>query len=610
MSAFCGIYYPESTADVQQDIGKMVTALSFWNPDKTEIYTAGNLALAHMMLYTTPESEEEVIPYSTDSYTLVADARIDNRRELNDALGLSIMHPDIIYVAKSYEKWNTGCCPHLYGDYSAALYNRHEHSLFCFRDPVGCVPFFYYYDNEKFVFSTSIKGILALPKVDVTPDGQWMADSLFGLRSELHRTCYKNIRRLPPGHSLFLDRKKLTVIKYFDWYKTKELRLADEKEYQTQFTDKINQAVTNRMRSKRAVSAELSGGLDSSAICCLAARADKGIAAFTHILPDDTYHPYTDERQFAETVCQYAGINNHLLVGSEDKNLLTAFQQWLWISGEPSQLKYHALSTGLYEEVQKQGSNILLSGFGGDELVSSAAGDYLLQLARERLWPLLWNELKGNNDHGTAARKFLKIYFRQFLPAKNRVKHALKTTTANAATIRRYNLKQRYNSTFKPQGGHSFTQRFCEILSGPVISRRLETCALAALPYRIVYRYPLLDRALLEFFIALPPSIKYSERMGRKFLRQAMAGIIPDEIRLRTDKYGLAIPSVYYRFFNEIEEIELYILGSGSNAANKFIDRNKLIQRFEALKTNQKDQNVLGFFNTLEILLFFELQNP
>src|SRR5580692_8775923 len=147
----------------------MAAALSFYGPDGHGQWCGESVGLGHLMLHVTPESLEERQPASLRAaphLIITADARIDNRDELFDALGVPLagrgQTPDSSLILLAFERWGEDCTKKLLGDFAFAIWNLRDRTLFCARDPFGCKPFFYYHGDGRFIFASDINGVLAL----------------------------------------------------------------------------------------------------------------------------------------------------------------------------------------------------------------------------------------------------------------------------------------------------------------------------------------------------------------------------------------------------------------------------------------------------------------
>ena len=184
----------------------MEGALNHWNADITGKWTNEAVGFGHLMLYNTPESLNEKLPFNkTDSsLTITADARIDNREELYTLLNLTAEEqqlPDSTLIVLLYEKYGEDCVKHLIGDFAFAIWDDRTQKLFCVRDHMGVKPFFYYRDDNYFAFASELKGLLALPDIDKSINEQFLYNRMFHNSDQLDdTTLYQHIHRLAPAH--------------------------------------------------------------------------------------------------------------------------------------------------------------------------------------------------------------------------------------------------------------------------------------------------------------------------------------------------------------------------------------------------------------------------
>ena len=167
MSGIAGAYYSFDGRPVEKtDIEKMLNIIVHRGPDGSRIWTDGPIGFGHRMLWTTPESLNEKLPFSnkTEELSITADARIDNRDELISTFDLpgrsrqTIADSELILTA--FEKWGEGCPERLLGDFSFAIWDSRKNRLFCARDHMGIKPFYYYLSDKLFVFASEIKALL------------------------------------------------------------------------------------------------------------------------------------------------------------------------------------------------------------------------------------------------------------------------------------------------------------------------------------------------------------------------------------------------------------------------------------------------------------------
>jgi len=141
MSGFFGIFNRNRKPVERTMAEKMLEKMSEWEPDESDLWIDGSMALGHAMLWNTPESKYEHLPLQKYAYILTMDARIDNRDELAKELDLPDCPMSEIgdseFILAAYQKWGEECPKHLLGDFTFVIWDTKKQQLFCARDPLG-----------------------------------------------------------------------------------------------------------------------------------------------------------------------------------------------------------------------------------------------------------------------------------------------------------------------------------------------------------------------------------------------------------------------------------------------------------------------------------------
>ena len=189
MSSICGYWKNNNSRLDSSAIELMLSAQNHWKADQKNNWNDDpSVALGHLMLYNTPESLSETLPfYDPESdCCITADARIDNREELTEKLqiisGAANNKPDSWFILAAYKNWGEDCTQHLRGDFAFAIWDKVHQKLFCARDQIGIKPFYYYFKNSVFAFATEMKGILALEPIDKAKNEKWIADFIVNIK--------------------------------------------------------------------------------------------------------------------------------------------------------------------------------------------------------------------------------------------------------------------------------------------------------------------------------------------------------------------------------------------------------------------------------------------
>ncbi len=149
-------------------------------------------------------------------------------------------------------------------------------------------------------------------------------------------------------------------------------------------------------------------------------------------------------------------------------------------------------------------------------------------------------------------------------------------------------------------------------LTHPYISRRLIGSYQVGLKYGFSYTFPLLDKDLLEFHLSLPATYKFRNGTDRILLRESLKGKVPEAIRLRNDKQGAVVPTVYNRLLKDENAIKLLIMHSQESNKYHYVDYHKLWNWLELLVRKEQGKRIYhnpnAFYNSLQILLLQEME--
>ncbi|TCJ15477.1 lasso peptide isopeptide bond-forming cyclase [Rubrobacter taiwanensis] len=571
MSAIAGLVYFDGRPAEHRALKRMLDRVVHRGPDGTGAWSEGGAGLGHRMLFTTPESLNEKLPlvHRSGKLMLTADARIDNREELIVQLGLAdrkeVSDSELILAA--YEKWGERCPEKLVGDFAFAIWDRSEQKLFCARDHIGVKPFYYYYGSGRaFVFGSEIKSLLCLPEVPKRLNEVRVAENLVPVVEDKTITFYKDILRLPPGHSMTVDRRGASTRRYWALDPYRELRYSSDEEYAEAFREHFTEAVRCRLRSAFPAGSLLSGGLDSSSIVCVArellAGSGERLHTFSALFDGYNYLPGADESFYRRAVLAGGGTEPHE-VRADLIRPLGDIDRILWHEDEPFCNTLHD-AYGLYGAARQNGVRVLLDGLDGDAVVGHGLL-HLYELARDRRWIKLASEINAvSKRFGRSRRRVLRT--RVINPWLAELKYSAPGPLRRAWEALRFRgqsgpaLGKIINPGFAREVGlEDRLQGLREetVLYEPArLSRQAQWQGLntGVYPYTIELldrigaafavepRYPFFDRRLMEFCLALPPGQKLKQGWTRAILRHAMAGILPEEVRWRMDKGNLSQP--------------------------------------------------------------------
>ncbi len=595
MSGIVGIYNLGKQSVAAEDVRLMVDAIAHRGPDGSNVWAEGAIGLGHRMLRTTPESLTENLPLTKATLTITADARIDNRDELIPLLGLcdrsaeTLTDSDVILAA--YEKWGSQCPEKLLGDFAFAIWNSASQTLFCARDHFGVKPVYYYQQPGEIVaIASEIKALLCLPQVPQQIDPVRIGDYLTLAMEDKAITIYKYILRLPPAHSMEVSKLGTKMQRYWKLDPNKEIVLDSDKAYAQAFRKVFTEAVKCRLRSAFPIGSQLSGGLDSSSVTCVARNLllESGEGSLQTISTIFDEVSECDERSFINTVLAQGGLNPHYIHGDQTSPLAN-IETILQHEDEAYIGPNHFYPWIANKAANELGLRVVLDGFDGDTTVSHGT-TRLVELAHQGQWQTLIKEaeaiaamhkiapypivrhyalphlyrliLQGRwiafakalqllHSHFGQSRKLLAIdsgikpIWRQW---RHWWRHSSHASDAN-------DLPDWINSTFADSVGLKARTRAFSLPSEPPATLRqehllelnqgifaytLEQVDRYAARFSLEVRHPFMDKRLIEFCLALPADQKLSNGFGRVIMRRALSGILPEAVQWRFDKADLS----------------------------------------------------------------------
>jgi asparagine synthase (glutamine-hydrolysing) len=352
------------------------------------------------MLHTTPESLHEVLPKATQNGTVIitADARIDNREELTaqlypDYCSDSPVDSELILAA--YERWEEACVNHLVGDFAFAIWDEKKQRLFCARDHFGIKPFYYHHQVGKlFAFGSEIKAILQVNDVPERLNELRIADYLAGNREDAESTIYEDIWMLPEAHALAVDRQGLRLWRYYELAPAGDVPVdASDEWYERRFRELFTEAVRCRLRSAFPVGSQLSGGMDSSAVTCVARdlAREEGNDLHTFSLVFDKV-PECDERPYINAVVEQGGLIPHFVSGDDVGPLSNLDEVYDFFDDGLVSGTQH-LVCALIRSSRDAGVRVILDGFDGDNVISHGHL-YLKELVEAGEWEAFSSEIR------------------------------------------------------------------------------------------------------------------------------------------------------------------------------------------------------------------------
>jgi asparagine synthase (glutamine-hydrolysing) len=512
-------------------------------PHGGRVHVDGCLTMLYRPYHSTHESYSERQPtVSPGGNVLTWDGRLDNRHDLVDqlAVGVTYKSTDAEIVTAAFECWGTNCFRQFVGDWALTVWRAKTRELILARDYVGIRQLFYHHQRRSITWCTCLAALCLSGQTFHLCD-EYVAGYL-GMFPDAHLTPYEELRSVPPASFVRFTDGKMDEQRYWEFKPTGGAPSQSDSDYEENYRYLLTQSVRRRLRTSSPVLAELSGGLDSSAIVCVADDLlSRGSVAATRL---DTFSYYDstdpDEDDFAffTKVEETRGRSGtHIdLKGTADslplQNLNFLATPGFEIRSEVQEALSRIASTDEYR--------VLLCGIGGDE-VNGQAVDACLVLADHALHLHLSKFAKELVTLSLLTRRpVLHLLFdslRQLFPGFIRqVLHpgCRLDPWINPHFARRSGLGKRQVNEIK---GKLFGLRLRDSQQTiGVMARR----ATYIRPFPIERRYPYLDQSLVEFLLGVPFDQLFRSGTRRSLMRRALVGMVPREILERATKASVS----------------------------------------------------------------------
>ena len=578
----CGVFM--RAGGVAPGLGGMLAALPGRDTDVDSAWTDGAAALGWRgpARPSGPPAPAPPLVEPAAGLALTVSARLDDRDALCDKLDVSDPQradlSDAALVLLAYRRWGRECPQHLLGDYAFAVWDARRRTLFCARDHAGVRPFYYCLEAERIVFASDVNAVLAAPGVPDELDERAVATWLItGERSFGAHTFLRAVRSLRPGRTLAVEDGAARVERWWKPEDTPDAPGADDGAAAEAFLDVYARAVGDRLRGADPVGVHVSGGLDSSSVAVLAARALRRAGrpaplAFSWLPRRDAAANPT-EHDLVEAVCRQEGLPVFHRAPSAADSLA-----WLRRDAvrDPDELLNEV---SVRRCAADRGVRVLLSGWGGDEGISFNGRGYYPQLLRDGRLGKLWRELRAGGRR-PLARLLLSAVLPLLLPGAHLYVARLlrlgewpwrNRTFVHPAFARR--MPPLPGPGPEPTGVRRMQ---VHLLTSGDLEARMEGWAASGARHGIEYRYPLLDRRVLEFALGLPPEQFRRGVWSRWLMRHALGPVLPPEVRWNRSKQDpVRSEAARTAFIATLPEVRA-ILRTGPPGRSPYVDMPRL----------------------------------
>jgi asparagine synthase (glutamine-hydrolysing) len=508
-----------------------------------------------------PGFSGEVLVARAGNLVVAADASLYYREELVRALAVAGVVPEGTtpsqLILAAYRAWGAQCAARLEGDFAFVVWDAAERRVFAARDFGGKRPLFYVSQGDVLLLASTIGALLTHPHcaLDLNlPEVAAQAAGLFAAREE---SCYRAVRSIPAGASLWSSEGRMGVVRYWSPPPVHAEGKASFEEGAEELGILLRGAVRERLAPTGPTGVWLSGGWDSTAVFGSGERVlrERGGGAHLHAL--SLSFPPGDPGREDETIAEVAGFWGSPVrwLPIADIPLLDAPREWAARRDEPFAHTFESCNRALAAATRAVGARVALDGVGGDQLFQLSPV-FMSDLLRTGRWARLRNEWRGGPLRGSGFRSFFRWAIQPNLPppllaiaARMRGGRPLRSNLERqlprwfqAGFARKHGLLERERLNTPSRRGTSRTAyETYWYLSYPYFPWIFGYVAGFATEAGVELRSPLYDQRVVEFAARRPREERASGRETKRLLRAAVQELLPASVLApRTHRTGTA----------------------------------------------------------------------
>ena len=544
MSSQTGVLYFDERPVPLEIEQQLFRALGDADTDARGKHVGTGLVLAHAATWIDDLAQNERQPHtSVLGNAITFDGRLDNRQDLLLRLRdhLHGEQTDSALALSAYEAWGVDGLVNLIGDWSLVVWEPATHSVILASDFAGVRPLYYHASHERVLWSSYLKPLVLMTRA-TDLDDHFVAGFLTGAGTP-NRTPYRGILSVPPGQALRFGARGVQAHAFWKLPVHNQIRYNDERQYDEQLRALFRESVRERLRTHRPVLSELSGGLDSSSMVCMAGNVVANCQAKSPGVVSLSFgHPGAPDEKFYRAVQTFCGVESLYL--NTDNLPFLSFD----CLDDASPSPWGALFNHLAKCAKQIDARAYFTGLGGDLMMGNFVDDaeQLAGFLRRGKIRLALREAVGWSRATRVPLPYiLWRSFRAALPADWPIASKYEVLP-NAAIHDRYgdSLLPQFKSKVglrEPDGIWSARWK-----QAPA-DRRKHFKSLSKLlesrffrpPERLqhlYYTHPYSHRPLVEFLFGLPANVLVGPGEPRRLMRRAFRELLPPEVQKRRSK--------------------------------------------------------------------------
>lgn len=563
MCGFVGIINKNQNLVDANLLREMATTIHHRGPDEDGIFIEKNIGFFHKRLSIIDISTGQQPMFFNDCI-LVFNGEIYNYIELRNDL-INKGHEfrttsDTEVILHLYAEYGNDFVNLLNGMFAFIIFDKPKNSLFIARDHFGIKPLYWYLDNNKIIFGSEIKALLAHPEITAEPDYEHLCEYMTFQFILGEGTMFQNISKIQPGHYVTIDLSSWDIknIKYWipnfkiDHYHTEEYFIVELQKI-------LEETIRQQLRSDVTLGTYLSGGIDSSFVTIMASKfLDKPIKSFSGAFKEG---PEFNELEYARAAATAANAELFEVFPTEQE-FIDLLPKLIYHLDEP------VAGPGLFPQyiVSKLASKhvkVILGGQGGDEIFGGYAR-YMIAYLEQAIKGAI-NESNEEDEHIVSLSSILPNLpsLKQYIPM---MKSFWKSDAFEPMDRRYYNLLNRMGMTadflhediikkcqdgvifkkfahyFNDSDTKSYFNKMTHFDMQGSLPGLLQVEDRVSMSVSIESRVPLLDRRIVDLISTMPAGMKFKGGEMKYLLKKTISSYMPEKIMNRKDKMGFPVP--------------------------------------------------------------------
>jgi asparagine synthase (glutamine-hydrolysing) len=567
MCGIAGIISKNAQLISKERIQSATNCLRHRGPEGEGIWinNEATIALGHLRLSIIDLSKEAAQPMQYLSrYHIVHNGELYNYLEIKEQLRQKgyqfFSNSDTEVIVAAYDLWKENCLQQFDGMFAFAVWDEKEKKLFAARDRFGEKPFFFYYDEEQFVFASEIKSFWSVgiqKEVNKALLYNFLTIGYTTNPSDPQETFYRNIHKLPAASFLTYSLADHQLISEKYWQVYSEIKKISESDAIEQFDHLFSQSIKTRLRSDVSIGTSLSGGLDSSSIVSF---CDQQISHhYSHKCFTASFGDFEkDELKYAQIVAKQFGLEHHVteISGNEVVKLMNEVMNQ---QDEPFSSASVLAQYKVFRSAKENGVIVLLDGQGADEVLAG----YL------KYYKWYWQELYRNKnlykskelkaakelgiDESFTLKNKIAAIFPEFTSGILQTRKA-KQAFRHADLDREFAFMNKYSSNYSTPTAFDLNGilYFNTFVNG--LEELLRLADRNSMAHAVEVRLPFLNHELVEFLFSLPSEFKIQNGWTKWLLRKSVDKFLPKEIVWRKDKIGFEPPQKKWMETNDVQQ--------------------------------------------------------